>query len=107
MRIPDQLLQALDPPAGGWERLIHRRDRESWLIPVSALTCAVTIVVLALPWSHRHHIELKLNGARLLDEPSQGITLRMLDDRQIVALPSGNPNVKLYWINGREVQRSK
>jgi len=40
-------------------------------------------------------------------ERSQGTTLRMLDDRQIVALPSGDPNVKLYWIDGRDVQESK
>jgi hypothetical protein len=79
--------------------------QQSWLIPVAALTCAVTTVVLAFPWSHRHQIELRVNGARLLGELSQGIALRM-DDQQIVALPSGDPNVKVYWIDGRQAHGS-
>ncbi len=98
MSVPSQLFQRLDPPPGGWERLIGRRDRQSWMQPVAGLTCAVAVVALAFPWPYRHHIELNLNGARLMGERSQGTTLRVLDDRQIVALPSGDPNVRLYWI---------
>jgi hypothetical protein len=65
---------------------------------VAALSCAVTVVVFAFSWPYRHPIELQLNAARLVGERSHGTTLRMLDDRQAVELPSNDPNVKLYWI---------
>lgn len=107
MSVPSTLFQRLDPPVGGWERLIRRRGKQSWMQPAAALTCAVALVALAFPWPYRHHIELNLNGARLIGERSQGTTVRMLDDRQIVALPSGDTNVKLYWIDARDVQASK
>jgi hypothetical protein len=29
-----------------------------------------------------------------------------MDDQQIVALPSGDPNVKVYWIDGRQAHGS-
>ena len=98
MNTPSRILQSLDPPTRGWERLIRRRDADSsWLIPLAALTSAVAVVVFAFPWPH-HPIELQLNGARLLGQRSQGMTLRMLDKRKVVVLPSGDPNVRLYWI---------
>ncbi len=99
MSTPSRLLQMLDPPAGGWQRLIRRRDAySSWLMPLGALTSAVAVVVLAFPQTHRHPLELQLNGARLMGERSQGTTLRVLDNRQTVALPSSDPNISLYWI---------
>jgi hypothetical protein len=77
-------------------------------MPLAALTSAVAVVVFAFPRPHRHPIELKLNGARLVGERSQGTALRMLDNRQIAALPSDDPNVKLYWIErggeGQEIR---
>ncbi len=109
MKTPSRFLRTLDPPAGGWERLIRRRDGESgrsWRIPMAALTCAVAVLALALFWPHRSRVELKLNGARLVGGRGEGITLRMLDDRQAVALPSADPNVKLYWIDGKRAQGS-
>ena len=33
-----------------------------------------------------------------MGERSQGTTLRVLDNRQTVALPSSDPNISLYWI---------
>ena len=107
MSTPSPLLRTLDPPAGGWERLIRRRDGESWTLPVAALACAAMLVVFAFPWPHRVHLELGLSGARLLGERSDGATVRMLDGRQIVALPSADPSVKLYWIDGRKAQETK
>src|SRR5690348_12585701 len=98
MSPPDKLLQTLDPPAGGWEQLLHRRDQESWPMPVAALACAIAVVVLAFPWPYRHRIEVQANGARLVGERSHGTTVRMLDGQRAVAVPSGNPNVRLYWI---------
>ncbi len=109
MSTPSRLLQTLDPPPAGWQRLLRRRDADSsWLMPLAALTCAVVAVVVALPGPHRQAIELELNGARLMDERSQGTTLRILDDRKMVAVSSSEPNVSLYWIeSGRPVQGSE
>jgi hypothetical protein len=98
MNTPDRLLETLTPPAGGLQRLIRRRDEDSYLLPLAVLTSAVAAIAFAFPWSVRHPVELKLNGARLVGERSQGTTLRMLDDRKTVAMPSGDPNVSLYWI---------
>lgn len=100
-------LQNLEPPAEGWERLVQRRDKESWPIPAAALTGAVAVLVTAIFWPHRPPIEFKSNGARLIGEHSQGITLRMLDGRQTTALPSEDPNVELYWIDGGKSQKAK
>jgi hypothetical protein len=99
MSTPDRLLPSLEPPPGGWQRLIRRRDADSfWLMPLAALASAIVAVVVAFPWPHRHPIELQLNGARLIGERSQGTTLRMLDHRKTVELPSSDPNVSVYWI---------
>jgi hypothetical protein len=65
---------------------------------VAALTCAITVFVFAFHWPYPHRIELQLNGARLVGERSHGTTLRILDNRQVVELPSSDPNVKVYWI---------
>jgi len=102
------LLQTLDPPPGGWQRLVRRRDADSsWRMPLAALTSAVVAVVLVLPWPHRHPIELGLNGGRLVGERSHGTTLRMLDDRKMVALASSDPNVSFYWIEAGSQDRRR
>lgn len=108
MNHPDRLLEVLDPPPGGWLRLVRRRSEEpSWLIPLAALTCAITLAVFVFPAPQGPPLKMQLNGARLLDEHSQGTTVRMLDSRRTVALPSSDPNVRLYWIEpGSNVQRS-
>jgi hypothetical protein len=100
MSTADKLLRTFNPPAGGWERLVQRRDKESWPMPVTALACAIALVVFAFPWPYRHRIEVQANGARLVGERSSGTTVRMLDGQQAIALPSGDPNVRLYWIAG-------
>ena len=105
MSTPGRLLQTLDPPAGGWERLRERRNEESSLFSTTALACAVAIVAIAVSLPHRDRLDLKLNSARLIGQRSEGITLRMLDNRQTVVLPSGDPNVKLYWIKSRTSAR--
>jgi hypothetical protein len=79
-----------------------RSDR---LVPAAALTSAVAVVVFAFPRTHPQPIELQLNGARLAGERSQGTTLRVLDNRKVVALPSGDPNVRLYWIEDSSAAR--
>lgn len=107
MNASSPFLRELDPPAGGWERLVQRRHNESWPVPLAALTGAVAVLALAIFWPHRPPIEFKSNGARLIGEHSQGVTLRMLDGRQTTVLRSGNPSVELYWIDGGKSQRAK
>jgi hypothetical protein len=97
----------LEPPAGGWERLVHRRDKESWPTPMAALAGAVAIFAFALFWPHRHPIDFRLNGARLIGERSEGSTLRMLDGRRAIALRSEDPNIELYWIDGRQLRKTR
>lgn len=99
MSTADRLLQRLDPPPGGWQRLLDRREpASSWRAPLAALACSLAALAVALLQPQRHRVELKLNGARLLGEHSQGITLSLLDSQRTVALPSSDPNVRLYWI---------
>jgi hypothetical protein len=105
MSTPSPLLRTLDPPPGGWERLLSRRHAQtreswdSWLGPAAAaLTSAAAVIVLAVSWPHRHPLELDLNGARLVGKRSDGTTVRLLDGRQVVAQSSSDPNVQVYWI---------
>jgi hypothetical protein len=47
-------------------------------------------------------VRMQFNGARLMGERSQGIGLQMLDNRRTTAVPSGDPNVRFYWIEPNE-----
>ena len=60
----------------------------------------------AFPWPHRERLQLPLSGARLIGERSHGTTVRLLDDPPVVALPSGDPNVELYWIGSGRSERA-
>jgi hypothetical protein len=106
MTSPTKLLPLLSPPPGGWERLRARRDSSPgnrptiteipWLPLVSgslAATVLMTVFVL-----NRDDLRMPFSGARLMGERSQGIALQMLDNRPSTPLPSGDPNVRLYWI---------
>ncbi len=100
MSTPDRFLRTLDAPPGGWQRLIQRRDADtSWLMPLTtALASAAAVFIFVTPWLDRHPIELQLNAARLVGERSTGTTLQILDDHKVMALPSSDPNVRLYWV---------
>jgi hypothetical protein len=101
MSTPDRFLRTLDAPAGGWQRLIQRRDADAspWLVPLTAtLASAAAVFIFVAPWLDRRPLELELNAARLVGERSTGISLQILDGREMVALPSGDPNVRLYWV---------
>jgi hypothetical protein len=101
MSSPEKLLPWLSPPTGGWERLRARRESPasaviSWRPLVSgvlAATALMTVFVL-----NRNDLQMQFNGARLMGERSQGVGLRMLDNRPSTALPSEDPNVRLYWV---------
>jgi hypothetical protein len=100
MSTPDRFLRNLDAPPGGWQRLIRRRDTESgsWLMPLTSLTCAVAVMVFVAPGLDRRPLELDLSAARLVDARSKGVPLQLLDGRKTVALSSGDPNVRLFWV---------
>jgi hypothetical protein len=101
MSTPERFLRTLEAPAGGWQRLIRRRDEadaRSWLMPLGALASAAAVFLFVSPWLDRRPLPLELNAARLIGERSTGHTLQVLDGNRIEALPSNEPNVRLYWV---------
>ena len=107
MHPPDRILSVLNPPSGGWARLLARRDSSPkatlpWLPLVSgSLTAAVLMVFLM----GRQEIKMQFNGARLMGERSQGVALRMSKEWHTTALPSDDPNVELYWVEKRSTPK--
>ena len=100
MNPPERTLPVLEPPAGGWERLLARRDQNSrwapsW--PALAAGSAAALVTIAV-LTGRSDLKMPPIGARLIGERSQGIGLRTLDEARARPLPSDDPNVRLYWI---------
>ena len=79
--------------------MIQRRYEDtSWLIPLTAtLASAAAVFIFVAPWLDRP-IELQLNAARLVGERSTGTPLQILDGHKVMALPSSDPNVRLYWV---------
>jgi hypothetical protein len=101
MSSPEKLLPVLSPPPGGWERLQARRESFSstvveWLPLVSGGLAATVLAAVFL--ASRNEVRMPFNAARLMGERSEGVGLRMLDQRQMTALPSDDPNVRLYWV---------
>lgn len=101
MSSPEKLLPVLNPPSGGWQRLQARRESRSstvieWLPLASGSLAAAVLAAVFL--MNRNDLRMPFNGARLMGERSQGVGLRMLDQRQTTALPSDDPNVRLYWV---------
>jgi hypothetical protein len=99
---PEKILRVLDPPPRGWERLQARRDSSvtdysvPWL-PLLSGSLAATVLMTFFSLS-RHDVPMPFNAARLMGERSQGVSLQMLDNHRTTALPSGDPNVRLYWV---------
>jgi hypothetical protein len=106
MSAPGKMLPLLDPPAGGWERLRARRDspvatgRIPWLPLVSGGLAATVLAAFFVVG--RDEVRMPFNGARLMGERSQGVGLQMLDNQRTTAVPSGDPNVRFYWVEPSE-----
>jgi len=101
MSPPDRFLRTLDAPSGGWQQLVRRRrERESgsWLMPVASLACAVVVMVFVAPWLDRQPIEMDLTAGRLIGERSKGVAVQLSDGREVVALASSDPNVRVFWV---------
>ena len=97
---PERLLELVDAPTGGWERLRARRDaqelqRAPWLAFAAGAGLATVVFVLAntLPRTSLTLPEssARLQGMVIADEP-----LRLLDERRATALPAVD-GVQLYW----------
>lgn len=104
-----RVLPLLDPPAGGWERLIARRKQRapwapSW--PALAAGSAAAFVLIAMVTGHSD-LTMPLSGARLIGERSQGIGLHALDDARVRPLPSADPKVQLYWLEQAPAQQPR
>jgi hypothetical protein len=101
MNPPDRILTLLEPPPGGWERLRARRDSASRWAPswwALASGSAAALVWLAIAPGHAQ-IQMQLSGARLIGERSQGVDLQILENGHAVALPSTDPNVRIYLVD--------
>jgi hypothetical protein len=96
----DQILTLLDPPPGGWERLRARRDGISHWAPswwALATGGVAAIAWLAVPSAHTQ-LRMPLSGARLIGERSLGVEVQILDNGHAVAVPTSDPNVRIYWV---------
>lgn len=104
MNEKDIVLQVLQPPAGGLERLRARRDFMQWApwVPF-ALGCSFAVAVM-IGGHHRFEMQMQLNGSRLINQKAQGEGIRLVDDAyRAETLPSGNPKVRIYWIEKKPV----
>jgi len=98
--LPERLLDVIDPPAGGWERLRARREamemqRGPWLAFAAGICVAALGVVVTKPVP-RASLTLppdsaRLQGTSVADEP-----LKLLDDGRASQLPASE-GVRLYW----------
>lgn len=98
---PERILGDLDPPSGGWQRLVARRDaaRPEKGIGLPLATAAVlALAVFLLRPQPPQELQLPWTGARLLDQPSAGIGLQQVGGGEVTPLPSGDERVRLYWV---------
>lgn len=106
MNDPDRMLELLEPPPGGLERLRLRREalqprKQSWEPSWGGLAAggatAAAAAWLAILWQPPH-LTMPMSGARLIGERSHGIGVEILDNGRAVALPSTDPNVRIYRV---------
>ena len=96
----ERILAQLAPPAGGWQRLLTRRDtppRGRQLgLPLAASVALALVLLLVLP--RPHELQLPWNGGRLVAQPSEGVGLRDVAHGRATPLPSDDPRVRFYWL---------
>ena len=97
MNEPQGVLRKLSPPSGGWERLLARRDAEPrWVqrwLPLAAGGVVTMLVLGTLVPQPR--LEVSWQGVR-----GVGADVVPLDTQRIAPLPSEDPRVRLYWMEG-------
>jgi len=53
----------------------------------------------------RFEMQIQLNGSRLINQKAHGTGIRLVDAAYTAAtLPSGNPDVRIYWIEKKPVE---
>jgi hypothetical protein len=102
MNRPDKILTLLEPPPGGWARLLARRQSSqdwapSWWVLGTGAAAALIVAWMAVA-PGRAEIRMQLTGGRLIGERSEGVGVQMLDNGRAVSLPSSNANVRIYWV---------
>ena len=102
MNQPDKILTLLEPPPGGWARLLARRQSSrdgapSWWVLGTGAAAAVIVAWMAVA-PGRVDIRMQLTGGRLIGERSEGVGVQMLEGGHAVSLPSSNANVRIYWV---------
>ena len=94
------VLDLIDPPIGGWERLRSRRDSEDaqrapWFAFAAGLVVASVGVVIGArltgPSLTLPADAARLQGKSIADEPP-----RLLDSGRVAPLPAAQ-GVQLYW----------
>jgi len=100
----ERILKSIAPPPGGWQRLVARRDAgrpdEGLRLPLMTAAVLALVAFLLRPQSPQE-IQLPWNSARLLAQPSEGVGLQRVGGAQVTVIPSGDPRVRLYWIQPR------
>lgn len=99
----ERILDELTPPAGGWQRLVARRDEESQVrgFGVPLATAAVLAVVVFLVRPEVHELQLPWEGSRLIGQQSEGVGVRRVEGARVTPLASDDPRVHLYWLEAR------
>ncbi len=107
MNQPDRFLTVLEPPPGGLARLRARRRlpggwAPSWWALATGSAAAVAWMAIA---SGHTDIRMQLSGERLVGERSQGVSVQILENGHAVSLPSGDANVRIYWVEPASAAR--
>jgi hypothetical protein len=100
----DTPMRRLAPPSGGLQRLQARREAKQrrgtpW-VPFAA-GCAAAILLLAV-FVPAQQLDMPWIGGRLVGARSEGTSLRLLGGHQATSLPTNDPGVRFYLVEGRE-----
>jgi hypothetical protein len=101
MNQPDRILTELEPPPGGLQRLRARRDAARrlqpswWALAAGGATAAAAWLAIGPP---QPQLQMPMAGARLIGERSHGVEVTILENGRAVALPSADPNVRIYRV---------
>jgi hypothetical protein len=102
----ERILENLLPPAGGWQRLVARRDAApSWRrlgVPLAMAATLAMVVMLIRP--QPAELDVPWSGGRLVAQPSAGAGLHRVADADATALPTDDPQVRLYWLQKADSQ---
>jgi hypothetical protein len=101
----ERFLKVIAPPAGGFQRLVSRRDAPSGGmelgLPMAAAATLAVVVFLLRP--EVRELPLPWEASRLTNQPSEGVGLQQVNGARSTPLPSSDPRVHLYWLQVSEM----